>query len=131
MIGKRYYLTTERAWQRHASRCAETHFMVLTGPTEQGRACTASAHCEASGAHNEPANDAAPILALITADEAAHVALESDVEVEALPHPLARTPVSERVANALTQFGVVQGDDTFAVAEKLARVSPLLRHRVF
>ena len=76
-------------------------------------------------------NDAAPILTLVSADEAAHIALESDAEFEALPHPLARTPVSERVAAALAPLGVIFGDDTFTVAEKLARVNPLLRHRVF
>ncbi|MFZ0213453.1 MAG: hypothetical protein WBE20_14575 [Candidatus Acidiferrales bacterium] len=110
MTGRRYYLTNLAAWQRHAARCAETHFIV-TG--------------------NSEADLDAPILALITADEAAHIALENDAEFEPLPHPLARTPVSERVAAALAQFGVASGDDTFTVAEKLADVNPLLRHRVF
>lgn len=112
MTGRRYYLTTLAAWQRHASRCAESHF-VMAG------------NCDAE------AGKAVAILALITADEAAHIALENDAEFEALPHPLARTPVSERVAAALAEFGVASGDDTFTVAEKLARVNPLLRHRVF
>ena len=112
MTGRRYYLTTLAAWQRHASRCAESHF-VMAG------------NCEAE------AGKGVAILALITADEAAHIALENDAEFEALPHPLARTPVSKRVAAALAQFDVASGDDTFTVAEKLARVNPLLRHRVF
>jgi hypothetical protein len=76
-------------------------------------------------------NDATLVFALITADEAAHIALENNVETEPLPHPLARTPISERVAGALAPFGVLSGDDTFTVAEKLAHVNPLLRHRVF
>lgn len=112
MTGRRYYLTTPAAWQRHASSCRETHFVSLSGAAGK-------------------ASDTALVLALITADEAAHIALENDSDVEPLPHPLARTPVSERVASALARFGVVRGDDTFTVAEKLARVNPLLRHRVF
>lgn len=76
-------------------------------------------------------DDTTPILALIDADEGAHLAMENDAEFEELPHPLARTPVSKHVTSALAPFGVVRGDDTFAVAEKLARVNPLLRHRVF
>ncbi|HEV2287386.1 MAG TPA: hypothetical protein VGR81_00370 [Candidatus Acidoferrales bacterium] len=112
MTGRRYYLTTLAAWQRHAPRCAESHFVVAdSSAAEEGKGM--------------------PILALITADEAAHIALENDAEFEVLPHPLARTPVSERVASALAQFGVASGDDTFTLAEKLARVNPLLRHRVF
>lgn len=76
-------------------------------------------------------DDATPILALIDADEGAHLAMENDAEFEALPHPLARVSVSRRVSAALVQFGVAHGDDTFTVAEKMARVNPLLRHRVF
>jgi hypothetical protein len=74
--------------------------------------------------------DDALVIALISADEATHAALENDANFEALPHPLARTPISQRVAAALAPFGVASGDDTFTVAEKLARVHPLLRHRV-
>ena len=76
-------------------------------------------------------DDATQILVLIDADEGAHLSMENDAEFETLPHPLARVPVSQRVGEALAQFGVAQGDDTFAVAEKLTRVNPLLRHRVF
>jgi hypothetical protein len=114
MTGRRYYLTTLAAWQLHASRCAESHFIA-----------TAAGNSQASPGQGTP------ILALITADEAAHIALEADAEFEPLPHPLARTAVSERAAAALAQFGVASGDDTFTVAEKLARVNPLLRHRLF
>jgi hypothetical protein len=111
MTGRRYYLTTAGAWRRHAGRCAETHFVAV-------------------GAE-DAANDATRIVALIEADEGAHLAMENDAEFESLPHPLARTTVSQHVADALEQFGVEVGDDTFGVAEKLARVNPLLRHRVF
>lgn len=76
-------------------------------------------------------DDATRILALVDADEGAHLAMENDAEFDTLPHPLARLPVSQRVSAALAQFGVAQGDDTFTVAEKLACLNPLLRHRVF
>ena len=121
MTGKRYYRMTFSAWLRHAPRCAESHFVFLDAP--------APATLD-SPAANAP-RGAAQILALVTADEAAHIALENDAEVEPLPHPLSRMPISERTAAALAPFGVAPGDDTFTAAEKLARVHPLLKHRVF
>lgn len=128
MTGRRYYLTTTAAWQRLSHRCAEAHFIVLDA--SEGKDAVLGAQSRGA-ATSPPASDAALILALVTADEAAHIALENDVEFEALPHPLARTPVSERVAAALAHLGVVPGDDTFTVAEKLGCMNPLLRHRVF
>lgn len=116
MTGKRYYLMTRSTWQRHAPRCAESHFVVVNFPETLA---------------NTPLAADPQILALITADEAAHIALETDAEVETLPHPLARAPISERAATALAPFGVVSNDDTFTAAEKLARIHPLLKHRVF
>lgn len=113
MTGRLYFLTTLGAWRRNSARFAESHFVVT----------------EASASGDE--HKGTEILALITADEATHIALERDADFEPLPHPLARTPVSERVAAALSSFGVAPGDDTFTVAEKLAVVHPLLRHRVF
>ena len=161
MTGRRYYLTTIGAWRRHAGHCAETHFVALNGPgaqsgdgcvgpqladttdgcngvpVEQTQAKACATDCEDTqdevrlGEQACATDDATPILALIDADEGAHLAMENDAGFEALPHPLARTVVSQRVSAALTPFGVAHGDDTFAVAEKLARVNPLLRHRVF
>lgn len=116
------------AWQRLARCCTETHFIVLGISGGRG---TALGVKSGNGATRSPAEAPALILALVTADEAAHIALETDTEFEALPHPLSRTPISERAAAALAPFGVVAADDTFSVAEKLARVNPLLRHRVF
>lgn len=132
MTGRRYYLITQAAWLRHAPHCVETHFLMLE-QTGQGETISGSG---AEVAVNKPrSSDGRSVFALIfvlvSADEGEHIALESDAECEALPHPLARTPVSERVLAALALFGVAQGDDTFTVAEKLARVNPLLRHRVF
>ncbi|MHB8484236.1 MAG: hypothetical protein ACYDCM_00695 [Candidatus Acidiferrales bacterium] len=161
MTGKRYYFTTIGAWRRHAARCAETHFVALNGsedqsgheniapqqteatddrngvPVEQtqAKACAADGeYTQAEARLGEQAcatDDATPILALIDADEGAHLAMENDAEFEALPHPLARVPVSQPVSAALAPFGVAHGDDTFTVAEKVARVNPLLHHRVF
>ncbi len=128
MTGRRYYLTTTRAWQRFAHRCTEAHFIAVGVPYGK-RAGVAAESC--NDATNSSVAAPALILALVTADEAAHIALETDTEFEALPHPLSRASISERVAAALAPFGVISGDDTFTVAEKVSRVNPLLRHRVF
>lgn len=153
MTGRQYYLTTIGAWRRHAGRCAETHFVTVRGPEgpqseeatdhrngvpaeqKQAKALPTDGertHDEAHlGEQACSADDATQILALVDADEGAHLAMENDAEFEALPHPLARAAVSQRVSTALAQFGVGRGDDTFTVADKLAGVTPLLRHRVF
>jgi hypothetical protein len=149
MTGRRYYFTTIGAWRRHAAHCAETHFVTVNasaGANRNGsiasrqaeatddRAGVSVEQTQAKARLREQAcatDDATQILALIDADEGAHLAIENDSEFETLPHPLARVPVSQRVGAALAQFGVAQGDDTFTVAEKLAHVNPLLRHRVF
>lgn len=113
MVGRQYYLTNFSAWRRHAPRFSDSHFVVAKpSPVE------------------EPTDDTV-VLALIAADEATHAALEHDVDFVPLPHPLVRVPVSQRVAAALATFGVTPHDDTFAVAQKVARVHPLLRHRIF
>ncbi|MHB8413271.1 MAG: hypothetical protein ACYDDI_15185 [Candidatus Acidiferrales bacterium] len=148
MHGRRYYLTTLGAWRRHAAHCAETHFVVVgaspdgeapeaaASPTAARRETLATVKTDQVGSSIAvvkicDVDDTTAILALIGADEGAHLAMENDAEFEELPHPLARTPVSKHVSAALAPFGVVHGDDTFTVAEKLARVNPLLRHRVF
>ncbi|MFZ0883128.1 MAG: hypothetical protein WAN14_06990 [Candidatus Acidiferrales bacterium] len=71
------------------------------------------------------------ILALIEADEGAHLALQDDAEFELLPHPLAQRPISEEAQAALAVQGVGAGATMFEAAEMVARVHPLLRHRVF
>jgi len=105
MTGKRYYITTIDAWQRHAGRFVNSHWVSLPPSTS--------------------------ILLLAEADEGAHLALEDDAEVEALPHPLAQKPISEAAQSALAAYGVAPGATTFEAAEALACVQPLLRHRVF
>lgn len=113
MTGRLYFLTTLGAWRRNAARLEESHFVTAGATASSGE------------------SDETEILALITADESTHLSLENNAEFEALPHPLSRTPVSQRVSAALVPFGVAPGDDTFTVAEKMARTHPLLRHRVF
>jgi hypothetical protein len=111
MTGKRYYLTTLGDWQRHAARFANSHWLTL----------------EPAAEHDETAR----ILVLIEADEGVHLSLEDDAAFEALPHPLAQKPISAATQSALAAHGVAPGATTFEVAEAVARVHSLLRHRVF
>ena len=105
MTGKRYYMATVEGWQRHAARFVHSHWIAL-----------------------EPAP---AIMLLVDADEGAHLALEDDPAFEALPHPLAQKPISEAAQAALAAQGVAGGASTFDAAEAVARIHPLLRHRVF
>lgn len=118
MTGKRYYLTTLGAWHRHAARFANSHWLALSQP----------ATTDASSIDH---NDATPILVLVEADEGAHLALEDDAAFEALPHPLVQKPISAAAQTALATHGVTPGATMFDAAEAVARVHPLLRHRVF
>lgn len=112
MSGKRYYLSTLSAWQRHAARFSHSHWFALSSP------------------HEETSTDT-PILLLVEADEGAHLALEDDPAFEPLPHPLAAKPISEAAQKKLAVLGIPSRATTFDVAEALARFHPLLRHRVF
>ena len=123
MTGKRYYITTLGDWQRHAARFATSHFIVLDAP--------AAEPCHAPTKEAPLPDGGARILALIEADEGAHLALEDDAAFEALPHPLAQKPISDAAQSALAAHGVAPGATTFDAAEAVARVHPLLRHRVF
>lgn len=120
MTGKRYYIATRDAWQRHAARFAHSHWMALDA--SPGIAAQAEA---------APEGHDARILVLIEADEGAHLALEDDPAFEPLPHPLAARTISDAAQAALAALGVAPGATTFDVAEAAARVHPLLRHRVF
>lgn len=117
MTGKRYYLTTLGAWQRHAHRFANSHWSAL-------------GEVPAPASRHE-LDDATPIAVLVEADEGAHLALEDDAAFEALPHPLAQQPISAAAQVALAPHGVAPGATTFDAAEALARLHPLLKHRVF
>lgn len=111
MTGKAYYITTLGDWQRHAARFVTSHWLALDG-----------------GSHPEAVTR---ILVLVEGDEGAHNALDDDPAFEPLPHPLAQKPISSAAQAALAPHGVAAGATTFETAEALARVHPLLRHRVF
>jgi hypothetical protein len=117
MTGKAYYLTTLGDWQRHAARFANSHFVVLGSGSASVGAVT-------------PSPDAR-ILVLIEADEGVHLSLEDEPAFETLPHPLAQKPISAAAQAALAPHGVAPGATTFDAAEAVARVHPLLGHRVF
>ncbi|HKV06307.1 MAG TPA: hypothetical protein VJO53_14515 [Candidatus Acidoferrales bacterium] len=157
MTGKRYYITTLGGWQRHAARFANSHFIVLDALTpsdvvipgesapadDDGSAVVSNEAPQPiprTEAISPPRNNAAEalsaaaevrILALIEADEGVHLALEDDHAFDPLPHPLAQTPISDAAQAALALHGVAPGATTFDAMETLARVHPLLRHRVF
>jgi hypothetical protein len=78
-------------------------------------------------------SDATPILVLVEGDEGAHLALEADADFLKLPHPLAQQPIPAAAHSALASSGIALPEraTTFEAAELLARVHPLLRHRVF
>ena len=108
MTGKSYYITTLPDWQRHAHRFAQSHWIAL-----------------------DASDDVTKIIALIEADEGVHLALEDDPAFEALPHTLAQKPISDAARSALAPHGVTDGSTTFDATEALARVHPLLKHRVY
>ena len=112
MTGRRYYLTTLGDWHRHSARFANSHWLALTNAANV-------------------ADESAPVLALIEADEGAHLALEGDAAFEALPHPMSQLPISEAAQAALARLGVAPGATTFDASEVVARLHPLLRHRIF
>lgn len=122
MTGKRYYVTTREAWQRHAARFVNSHWIELGLPCGGG-----DAGASASAGTETPAR----ILVLVEGDEGAHLALEDDSEFEALPHPLAAKGISDVLYAALATLGVKAKASTFDVAEMASQVHPLLRHRVF
>ena len=125
MTGKRYYLSTLGAWQRHTHRLAGSHFIVL----DDAPASAPEGNCCPSPP--SPSSESTRILVLVEGDEGAHLALDDDPAFEPLPHPLAQKPISSTAQAALAPHGVAAGATTFDAAEALARVHPLLRHTVF
>jgi len=135
MTGKSYYITTLADWQRYAARFAHSHYIVLGPP---GVSPVGAQHAVPGddawrdANHQPPPPDAGSrILVLIEADEGVHLSLEDDSAFEALPHPLAQKPISDAAQSALAPHGVAPGATTFDAAEALARIHPLLKHRVF
>ncbi len=94
-------------------------------------------HASSVGVNRDPATcpeaaeDSRRILVLIEADEGVHLSLDDDPAFKPLPHPLAQKSISPAAQCALAPHGVAPGATTFDAAEALARVHPLLRHRVF
>jgi hypothetical protein len=125
MTGKAYYLTTLGALQRHSARLNTSHWLALV---PQGEPIPAIGEPDFA-AMALPAT--AQILALIEADEGAHLALEDDADFQALPHPLAQRAIPQAAQHALATYGVTPGATTFDAAETVAKFHPLLRHRVF
>jgi hypothetical protein len=121
MTGKRYYVTTREAWQRHAARFVTSHWIELGSSCGGGDA----------GASHSGTEAPAQILVLVEGDEGAHLALEDDCAFEALPHPLAAKGISDVSYAALAALGVKAKASTFDVAEAASQMHPLLRHRVF
>ncbi len=131
MTGKRYYITTLGAWRTHAPRFANSHCIVLDAPQADAPGTTSGADCSASPLTADALPDATPILVLVEGDEGAHLALEDEAAFEALPHPLAQKAITPAAQAALAVHGVAPGATTFEAAEAVARIHPLLRHRVF
>ena len=134
MTGKAYYITTLGDWQRHAARLANSHYVVLDGHSGDGFVGAGLKPAPADDAAAQPpsaCDGCAKIFALVEADEGVHLALEDDPAFELLPHPLAQKPISAAAQAALAPHGVAPGATTFDAAEALARLHPLLKHRVF
>ncbi|MGH9734658.1 MAG: hypothetical protein ACRD8A_08730 [Candidatus Acidiferrales bacterium] len=131
MTGKRYYVTTLRACQRHTNRFSNSHWFTLplAQPVEAEPGGTSNSG--ATVTPNGSAPEDSPILLLVEADEGAHLALEDDPAFEALPHPLAQAAVSENARSALASLDLPSDATTFDVAEAASRFHPLLRRRVF
>lgn len=130
MPGKAYYLATYGTWRRHAARFANAHFVVLDARSQPADLSVVQQAARKPEAIAGIA-DATSIVLLVEGDEGAHLALQDDPTVIALPHPLAQKPIPEGAQTALATHGVAPGSTTFDAAEVLARVHPLLRHRVF
>ena len=134
MTGKAYYITTLADWHRHASRFAHSHYIVAGEHSGDGVVGAGPKPAPTDNATSQaPAagDGATKILVLIEADEGVHLALEDDPAFEVLPHPLAQKPIPSAAQSALAPHGVAPGATTFDAAETLARIHPLLKHRVF
>jgi len=125
MTGRAYYLTTLGDWQRHAARFANSHFIVLDSVKVDSSA-TSNAFSDETGP-----SPGAKILVLVEADEGVHLSLDDEPAFEPLPHPLAKKQISPGAQAALEPHGVAPGATTFDASDAVARIHPLLRHRVF
>lgn len=132
MTSKCYYITTLGAWKQQATAFTASHFIILTTPAIENGAESEIGRPDFTVDLDVGAcEDSASIFAFVEADEGAHSMLERNSDFEALPHPLTQKAISSRAQSALAAQGVTVGATTFDVAEAVARIHPLLRHRVF
>lgn len=154
MTGRRYYITSLSAWQRHAARFANSHWLALDAdaasrelpdpassetlsatseelPDAAGGEQASTTSAELANSTTTEPSAAARILVLVEADEGVHLALDDDSAFEALPHPLAPKSISDSAQEALAAHGVPPDVTIFEATEIIARAHPLLRHRVF
>lgn len=131
MTGKGYYFATFAAWRRHAARFANSHFVVLNAAASSAPGTSAGQQGTPQQTASGAIEDETPILLLVEADEGAHLTLEDDPGITPLPQPLAQKSIPEAVQAALAGHGVAPQATTFEAAEALAKIHPLLRHRVF
>lgn len=105
MTGRAYYLTTLGAWRRHSERLANSHWLALNSDdVEVSKHDTGEATVAAGTAVGGRADDASfvpdettPILALIEADEGAHLTLQDDSGIRAVaPSTFAETSFGGR-----------------------------------
>jgi hypothetical protein len=133
LTGRTYYLTTLNRWQHNAARFVNSHY-VHVGENEVAE----EASCEPKTSPpemrtQEPEQDgnaSAAIVVVVDADEGTHNDLERSGWVP-LPHPLSLKPIPPDSYHALAGRGIGPAATTLDVAETLAQIHPLLRHRIF
>ena len=111
MRGRSYYLTTLSAWRNESGHFITSHYM-----------------------HTEPASPASQeskIWLSVEADEGTHNSLSQDPLWKELPHPLSPTIIPEAIAQVLAPLGVTAFSSSFETTEAIAKLHPILRHRVF
>lgn len=111
MQGRSYYLTTLSAWQIESAHFTTSHYI----------------HADPTSA----ASADAKILALVEADEGTHNSLSQNPVWQELPHPLSPKIIPEAIARALSSLGVSPFSSSFETTESVAKLHPILRHRVF
>ena len=133
MTGRTYYLTTLKLWQHNAARFVNSHY-VHVGANDIAEEARGEPKTSPPGTKSpereEDANPSAAILVVVDADEGTHNDLERSGWLP-LPHPLSLKPIPLDSYTALAGRGIGPAATTLDVAETLAQVHPLLRHRIF
>jgi hypothetical protein len=111
MQGRSYYLTTLSAWQVESAHFITSHYLQA-----------------------DPTSATSPdtkILALVEADEGTHNSLSQNPIWQELPHPLSPKIIPEAITQVLSPLGVTPFSSSFEATESVAKIHPILRHRVF